>query len=344
MLIIGATSPDAFFFQMVRVLVAKGVVVITENLSNIDEPGVFENTDRVLEGFSDGGAAFAPEVLITLDTPVLSKKIKQRIRNNPPQLHWHFSNQEVLVDTYQCLTHQIAGNAVQTLALLFERLDSFPNFYQQSWEVAKTITHERHRNFVENVSWSDLKVFDMLSELIPENQEVHFSNSTPVRYGELFAWPANASFYANRGTSGIDGCLSTAVGASIVGSQPVTLVTGDLAFFYDSNGLWNKYLPVSFRVIVINNGGGGIFRFIPGPSETPQLEDFFEVQGTLQCRGIAETFGLQYYAAGNVNELTQILNHFWSDKGSPALLEIFTPGEENGEILRSYFKTLGINS
>ncbi|WP_291858269.1 2-succinyl-5-enolpyruvyl-6-hydroxy-3-cyclohexene-1-carboxylic-acid synthase [Marinilabilia sp.] len=344
MLIIGATSPDAALTKLVRALVAKGVVVMTENLSNIDEPGVFENTDRVLEGFSGSDQAFVPEVLITLDTPVLSKKIKQRIRNSPSQLHWHFSNQEVLIDTYQCLTRQVVGNAVQILALLFERLDSFADFYQQSWEGAKTITRDRHQNFLENVTWCDLKVFGILSELMPENQEVHFSNSTPVRYGQLFEWPKEASFYANRGTSGIDGCLSTAVGASIAGSQPVTLITGDLAFFYDSNGLWNKYLPDSFRVIVINNGGGGIFRFIPGPSESPQLEDFFEAKRAHQCRGIAETYGLQYYAAGNENELTQILNHFWNDKGSPALLEVFTPGEENGEILRSYFKTLRINS
>jgi 2-succinyl-5-enolpyruvyl-6-hydroxy-3-cyclohexene-1-carboxylate synthase len=287
MLIIGATSPDATLTQLIRALVAKGVVVITENLSNIDESGVFENTDRVLEGFSGRDEEFAPDVLITLDTPVLSKKIKQRIRKHSPQLHWQFSNHEVLIDTYQCLTRQIAGNAIQTLSLLFERLNTFPDSYQQSWQRAKAIAHERHQNFLENVTWSDLKVFDILSLLMPGKQEVHFSNSTPVRYGQLFDWPKQVTFYANRGTSGIDGCLSAAAGASVAGPQPVTLITGDLAFFYDSNGLWHKYLPPSFRVIVINNGGGGIFRFIPGPSETPQLEDFFEAQGTHQCRGIA---------------------------------------------------------
>jgi 2-succinyl-5-enolpyruvyl-6-hydroxy-3-cyclohexene-1-carboxylate synthase len=93
-------------------------------------------------------------------------------------------------------------------------------------------------------------------------------------------------------------------------------------------------------VIVVNNGGGGIFRYIPGPSETDQLEPFFEARGNHQCRGIAETFGLQYYAAGNSRELEQILDHFWDVKGSPALLEIFTPGDTNGEILRDYFKYL----
>ncbi|MGM0377776.1 MAG: 2-succinyl-5-enolpyruvyl-6-hydroxy-3-cyclohexene-1-carboxylic-acid synthase, partial [Bacteroidota bacterium] len=117
--------------------------------------------------------------------------------------------------------------------------------------------------------------------------------------------------------------------------------TGDLAFLYDANGLWHQYLPSSFRVIVINNGGGGIFRFIPGPSDTAELEPFFEARGGQRCSGIAETFGLQYFAAGNEDELDQILHRFWDEKGAPVLLEIFTPTEENGEILKDYFRFLG---
>jgi 2-succinyl-5-enolpyruvyl-6-hydroxy-3-cyclohexene-1-carboxylate synthase len=175
---------------------------------------------------------------------------------------------------------------------------------------------------------------------MPGQQQVHLSNSTPVRYGQLFDWDETCTFFSNRGTSGIDGCVSTAAGAAYGGVQPVTLITGDLGFMYDTNGLWHQYLPSSFRIIVINNGGGGIFRFIPGPSKTQELEPFFEARGNHQCRGIAETFGLQYYAAGNSEELDKILDHFWNEKGEPALLEIFTPGQENGEILRGYFDHL----
>jgi 2-succinyl-5-enolpyruvyl-6-hydroxy-3-cyclohexene-1-carboxylate synthase len=340
MLIIGPSFPDAELTGLIRHMVAKGVVVITESLSNINESGTFGNTDRVLEGFPDQGGLFGPDVLITLDTPVLSKKLKQSLIKHSPKVHWHFSNQDVLVDTYQCLSHQIAGDAVKTLTSFIEGMKPLPTDYQGCWEKAKRDAGKRHEAFLDNVSWSDLKVFGKLSEFVPDNQELHLSNSTPVRYTQLFEWPDQLTFFSNRGTSGIDGCLSTAAGASVVGQQPVTLITGDQAFFYDSNGLWHKYLPASFRVIVINNGGGGIFRFIPGPSETSELEEFFEVRGNHQCRGIAETFGLQYYAAGNDNELMQILGHFWDEKGSPALLEIFTPGEENGEILRNYFKYL----
>lgn len=340
MLIVGASSPDEEFSLLLGLLMEKGVVVIVENLSNVQSVGVIGNTDRVLEGFSEDNNGVSPDLLITLDVPVLSKKLKHHLRKHPPKAHWHFSNQTVLVDTYQCLTRQIAGNALAILSALVRKISFFPSDYFQLWHEADRKTTELHWQYMEKVSWSDLLVFERLRKSIPEGQEIHLGNSTPVRYAQLFGWRDDQAFFANRGTSGIDGSVSTAAGAAFAGKRPVTLIIGDLGFFYDSNGLWHEYLPSSFRVIVVNNGGGGIFRFIPGPSDTEELEPFFEARGNHQCRGVAETFGLQYYAAGNSDELQLILQHFWEDKGVPALLEIFTPGDENGEILRSYFRFL----
>ncbi len=313
---------------------------MTETLSNLSGNGIFGNTDRLLEYFAENTESIQPDLLITLDVPVLSKRLKQWIRKYPPKAHWHFSNQEIIVDTYQCLTRQIKGDAVQIMTEVEKQLPRFSSGYVELWEEARNAAKIRHETFLDEVSWSDFMVFNQISKAMPDRMEVHLANSTPVRYAQLFEWNKHQTFYANRGTSGIDGCVSTAAGAAFAGSRPVTLIVGDLAFLYDSNGLWHKYLPDSFRVIVVNNGGGGIFRYIPGPSETDQLEPFFEARGNHQCRGIAETFGLQYYAAGNSLELEQILDHFWEVQGSPALLEIFTPGDTNGEILRDYFRYL----
>lgn len=337
MLIVGAASPNADLQNLVSEMAAKGVVVITESLSNTQVAGTFGNTDRILEGFDPDDSAFKPDLLITLDYPVLSKKLKQRLRKHSPRAHWHFSNQDVLIDTYQCLTRQIPGDAVKTLGQLVSRMKPLPSGYALFFKDAEQKMRERHYEYLKDLTWSDLKVFEQISQKMPCDQEVHLANSTPVRYAQLFDWNESCTFFSNRGTSGIDGCVSTAAGAAYGGERPVTLISGDLGFLYDTNGLWHQYLPSSLRVIVINNGGGGIFRFIPGPSKTDELEPFFEARGNHQCRGIAETFGLQYYAAGNSLELNQILDHFWNEKGGPAMLEIFTPGQENGEILRDYF-------
>jgi 2-succinyl-5-enolpyruvyl-6-hydroxy-3-cyclohexene-1-carboxylate synthase len=337
--LVGAVNPDSKLIELVTALVEKGVVVVTESLSNLPVSGTFGNTDRVIEGFKEGDAS-GPDLLITLDVPVLSKKMKQFLRNNSPKVHWHFSNQNILVDTYRCLTRQIKGDAVETLLKMVRKVSFFPSDYFQLWQAVFEKTTGLHQQFLQDVSWSDFLVFGELCRSVPEPQEIHFSNSTPVRYAQLFEWRKEHSFFANRGTSGIDGCVSAAAGAAYARKQPVTLITGDLAFFYDSNGLWHSYLPASFRVIVINNGGGGIFRFLPGPSESKELEPFFEAKRNYRCKGIAETFGMQYYTVAGYNELKEILTHFWDDKGGPALLEIFTPPEENGEILRWYFRKL----
>ncbi|PWD98161.1 2-succinyl-5-enolpyruvyl-6-hydroxy-3-cyclohexene-1-carboxylic-acid synthase [Marinilabilia rubra] len=340
MLLVGATAPDSYLQKLVSEMVAKGVVVITESLSNVPVEGTFENTDRLLEGFDPDNPAFTPDLLITLDFPVLSKKLKQRLRKHSPSAHWHLSNQEILIDTYQCLTRQITGDSAEILGQVVSRMKPLPSDYIRFFKDAEQNMREKHFEYIEKLAWCDLRVFEQISQKMPDNQQIHLSNSTPVRYGQLFDWEKSCTFFSNRGTSGIDGCVSTAAGAAYGGEQAVTLISGDLGFMYDSNGLWHQYLPSSFRVIVINNGGGGIFRFIPGPTKTVELEPFFESRGNHQCRGIAETFGLQYYAAGNSRELDQILEHFWSEKGEPALLEVFTPGEENGEILRDYFSYL----
>lgn len=338
--LVGATRGESLLNEVVALLAEKGVVVVTETLSNLSGEKVFENTDRLLEYFSSNVGAFCPDLLITLDVPVLSKRIKQLIRSCHPGAHWHFSNQDIIVDTYQCLTRQIRGDALATLKAVSEKLKPLSFGYMNFWETARLVTTEKHREFCSQVAWSDFKVFEMLSQSIPDGVEIHLGNSTPVRYAQLFEWKQKHIFEGNRGTSGIDGCVSTAAGAAFAGDRPVTLIVGDLSFLYDSNGLWHRYLPATFRIIVINNGGGGIFRYIPGPSETKELEPFFEAKGDYRCKGIAETFGLLYFTATNADELMNVLSDFWEDKGAPALLEIFTPGPRNGEILRGYFNYL----
>lgn len=100
---------------------------------------------------------------------------------------------------------------------------------------------------------------------------LQLSNSSTIRYAQLFPQKESITVFCNRGTSGIDGSTSTAIGASMVVNRPTVFVTGDLSFFYDSNALWNRYTPSDFRIIIINNAGGGIFRILPGPKNTPVL-------------------------------------------------------------------------
>ena len=145
-----------------------------------------------------------------------------------------------------------------------------------------------------------------------------------------------------RGTSGIDGTVSTAAGAAFINNKPTTLITGDLGFLYDSNALMNHHLKGNLRIIIINNGGGGIFRFISGPDKTENLEEFFEAKHNWNAKYIAKNFDIPYFSATNISELKDTLTLFYNSQPDtmPAILEIFTPSKENAEILKSYFKYL----
>ncbi|NJK84676.1 MAG: hypothetical protein HC906_00505 [Bacteroidales bacterium] len=150
--------------------------------------------------------------------------------------------------------------------------------------------------------FSDLKIFQTLVNTIPPLSAVHLANSTPVRYAQLFPTRKDLTYFCNRGTSGIDGCVSTAVGFNYASVQPVTIITGDLAFIYDSNALWNKYLNNKFRIVVINNGGGNIFRLIDTSSEIKDIMEFFETPHQVNLKHLTEAYGVKYFFCDDEKE------------------------------------------
>jgi 2-succinyl-5-enolpyruvyl-6-hydroxy-3-cyclohexene-1-carboxylate synthase len=167
-------------------------------------------------------------------------------------------------------------------------------------------------------------------------------NSSIIRYTQLFDLDPSVKVFCNRGTSGIDGSTSTALGAAVANEEQTVLISGDIGFFYDSNAFWNKYIPDNFRVIVINNAGGGIFKFIPGPKSSDAL-DYFETPHNLNAEALCSMFGFRYASARNTATLEAELKEFYKPNGKPSLLEIFTPSDINDLVLKDYFKSLDEN-
>ena len=162
-------------------------------------------------------------------------------------------------------------------------------------------------------------------------------NSSAIRYTQLFQLRKDISVFCNRGTSGIDGSTSTAIGAASVIKERVTFVTGDLSFFYDSNALWNNYIPKNFRIIVINNEGGGIFRILPGHKNTDNFDTYFETKHHLTALQLCDMYNFEYHKAENITNLDTCLDTFFDTSKQPKLLEVFTPARQNDEILLNYF-------
>jgi len=182
-------------------------------------------------------------------------------------------------------------------------------------------------------------VFDTILGTVPDRTQLQLGNSSVIRYAQLFDSNKTWRIFCNRGTSGIDGCTSTAIGAAYASKENTLFISGDISFVYDSNALWNNYIPNNFRIIVINNGGGGIFRFIPGPKESEAL-DYFETPHQLTAEHLCKMYHFEYITAKDDTELKKQLASFYEAASQPKVLEIFTPRLENDHILKAYFNNL----
>ena len=124
------------------------------------------------------------------------------------------------------------------------------------------------------------------------------------------------------------------------GQKQTIFITGDISFLYDSNALWNNYIPKNFKIILINNGGGGIFRILPGHEETPVFNTFFETSHGLTAEHLAKMYGFDYHIARDERSLVHELAALYNQNDKPSILEIFTPTLDNDRILLQYFKEL----
>ncbi len=317
-----------------------GAVVLHEHLSNLSDPKFCGSIDALMAAIHDQNSPdFRPDLLITFGGQLVSKSLKQFLRKNKPTEHWHLSVDGEHVDTYQSLTKVIKTDAADFFNFLPERLKPISKTYWQLWEDSETKMNQFRDEFSANIEFSDLKAFELIGQGIPENTIIHLGNSSPVRYALIHDRVKNAMYFSNRGTAGIDGCLSTAVGFSSESEKLNTIILGDLSFFYDSNALWNKYIGANLRIIVIHNGGGNIFGMIKGPSDSPAFAEHFFTGNTHKAEVLAKAFGIDYLSATNETELEQALNEFYSPKQQKAaLLEVFTDAEVNTKIFRELFK------
>ncbi len=318
-------------------------VVLAETTSNVEGGGIITTIDRLIVSVYDEDQlqGLMPDILITIGGYVVSKKIKALLRKFSPAAHWHISLYDKGLDTYQSLTHEIKAEPGLFLDAVNREIDGIAESnYASLWAELAATRKVRHQGYTEDVAYTDFKAFHHINEALPAGICLHMANSSPVRYVQLFGTRPGVHYHCNRGTSGIDGCTSTAAGWAL--AQPereVVLITGDMAFLYDSNALWNRSLPQNFKIIIINNQGGGIFRIIEGPAGAPELEEFYEAHHPASLERMAQVFDLPYLKALSEGELVQVLPRFFSMKGC-AVLEVFTPKYENAAALKGYFQAL----
>ena len=341
LILAGQINPDPDIESILAQLVVKtGAVVLYEHLSNLSDPQFCGSIDMLMAAILDEKVAeFQPDLLISFGGQFVSKALKQFLRKNKPAQHWHLSLGGEHFDTYQSLTKVIKMKSVDFFDMLSVSVHPNEKNYWRLWKNKETKVNQLRNKFCESLEFSDLKAFDIIGQKIPANTVIHLGNSSPVRYALIHNRVQNTQYFSNRGTAGIDGCLSTAVGFASESDKLNTIILGDLSFFYDSNALWNKYIGSNLRIIVIHNGGGNIFSMIKGPSDSPAFTEHFFAANTHKAEVLAKAFELDYFKAENEVELGQALNEFYSPKQHQvALLEVFTDTEVNTRVFRELFK------
>jgi 2-succinyl-5-enolpyruvyl-6-hydroxy-3-cyclohexene-1-carboxylate synthase len=316
------------------------VVVLTETTSNLHHPDFINSIDTLITPFDDVDfKELNPDVLITFGGMIVSKRIKGFLRKHKPKEHWHIDTLRAY-DTFNALTHHFVMRPNDFFKDLFSKTSFTKSSYAEKIGTIYKFRKIRRNQYLEKIPFSDFKVFEKVIESLPKNSQLQISNSSAIRYAQLIHIDPSIEVFCNRGTSGIDGSTSTAIGASVGSGRPNVFITGDISFLYDSNALWNAYIPKNFKIILINNGGGGIFRILPGHEEKPVFNTYFETSHHLTAEHLSEMYKFGYLTASDTESLEIGIDNLYSQNDKPVILEIFTPTVENDIILKQYFKEL----
>ncbi len=351
MVIVGQLPPENGLAAYLATLSEQhGIVVLADRLSNIPAKDSYPY-DILLRSASERELEeLTPELVVTIGGHIVSKRLKQFIRTAPVRELWHVSPTGEVTDTFQQVTDIVKSDYETFLRHLAEvspgaipatdaeatatpvNLPSTTS-YRSYWKKASRSATKPE------VGYSDLYTVGELLRHLPENSALHLANSHSAYLPQLFDIPATVHILCNRGTNGIEGSLSTAVGYAAASGRLTFLLTGDLSFFYDMNALWNSHLSPNLRVLVNNNGGGGIFHTLPGLNTSEALDTYVSAEHVTEARPWAEQRGFTYLSARDAEEL----QHQWPlfvnrESDRPVLLEVFTSMGENKKQITSYYQ------
>lgn len=344
MLIAGFSTPDHNLDKAVRIFSGfPNVVVMAETLANLHDPQPLSTMiDAVLCDMSDDQKeSMRPDIVISVGGALVSRMLKQYLRTYPPRRHWSLGHSNYFCDCFKSLTDKIdiaPASFLRQLSGAIRKLKiDIKSDYSANWQEIRKDSLRRSRRYIDSSPWSDLKALDYIFGNL-KFDNLFVSNGTPVRYSQLLPHNCHAQ-YCNRGVSGIDGSTSTAVGGAWNYNGHTTLISGDISWLYDSGASALHDVPEDMRMIVIDNSGGGIFRFIKATSSIPKetLDAYFCVDNLPNLGAIAKAYGIDVMIASDMSQLAEGVHWLEEDSDFARLLIVETPPEISAEVLKNYF-------
>jgi len=336
LVVVGQQKYDSGFQEQLGAFTLKhNIPVVGDITSNISElPQAITHADLFLGQIPrEIKHTLRPDLLITTGNSLISKNLKIFLRQYPATAHWHIQESGTPTDPLQSLTRHIQIDPSVFFQLLTERPESvtFDQRKQENfsglWNVAELKARRELTQYFPQAELNELELVHDVLQALPEKSHLHLANSMSVRYANFIGLPeetSQVSVWANRGTSGIDGSTSTAIGHALAAPDQLhILITGDLAFFYDRNAFWNKYPVDNLRVLLLNNHGGLIFNMIDGPASQPEAGEYFITEQRLNARKLCEEYQFIHLPLDSRKKLKNYLKDFFDD-GATRIMELET--------------------
>ncbi len=184
--------------------------------------------------------------------------------------------------------------------------------------------------YISTQPFSEMSVIKQLDKQLPKQTPLFIGNSMPIRFADMLMVSNKSNIYTNRGASGIDGLVATAIGVAQKTAKTTTLLIGDCSFLYDLNSLaLLKQLKATFIIIVINNDGGSIFNLLPVPEA--QKKTFYQLPHGLNFKASCEQFNIDYHNPNQLTDFKNIYNQCLEKEHS--LIEITLPNQQSASQL-----------
>lgn len=339
----GFMPPDKTLSRaLARMASLPSFAVMHEAQSNVHGRNMIGQIDRTLSNLSaQERIEMMPDVVITFGGALVSRFIKAWLRSAVGSIeHWHVGIRGQSVDCFNSLTRRIELTPKIFMPLLAAACSkrSLDSDYNARWKKIHKRATNRAEIYTARAPWSDLTAMAEIMKSVPAKCNLQLSNGTAVRYAQLFDFAHIHRIDSNRGVSGIDGSTSTALGASACYAHPTLLISGDMSAQYDIAALSSELISPRFKMAVLNNGGGGIFRFIDSTRKLEELDRYLACKVNLPLEKLAEAYGLAYFRADSLESLRIVFLRFMAEQDRPAILDIVTDGQISASTLTDYFK------
>ena len=342
MIVLGQSTANSTIAEAIEML-QKRAVIVGEPIAAVNTTAHAEEILYACKNHDD----LMPDFVLYVGDAIVSKRLKQFLRKSQA-LVWKVGLDSMVHDTFMHLRGIVEGEPGHILHNMAQLMQNSPlppgsPAYIELWQQAnRGVTEHIHAH---KPAYSQLMAVRELELLLQEATQhgtwhVHYANSTSIRLACLYA-QGHHYVWCNRGINGIEGSVSTAAGFSIASECNTLLVTGDLSFFYDQNALWNQNLQGNLRIVLLNNGGGGIFRQLKGLENGPLRNNLVAASHNTHAQGICEQNHVAYRTAHNEQELRQGVQWLLTPTShQPMLLEVLTEASHDETAYKNFYYTL----